>query len=336
MKFATYKDGTRDGRLHIVSKDMQYTLPSTTCPTLQYALDNWDRVLADLQAEYDGLNTGQATGVLDFDSTLCHAPLPRAYQWVDGSAYVNHAHLARKAFGGELPESFWYDPLMYQGAGHYTLGPCDDITYVDDDWGVDMEGELIVITDDVPLGTSAEDAQQYIRLVGAINDISLRGLMASEIAKNFGFIHGKGATTFTPVVVTLDELDGVWKNGTIDGIMQVDYNGSPMGRTDISLDCTFNMPQLIAHASKARPLCAGTVVGSGTISNRDTDGGSGKPISQGGVGYSCLLEMRFIEQIAYGTAKTPFMKSGDTVRIAVCDKQGTNLFGDIQQKTRKI
>ena len=336
MKLATYKDNTRDGRLHIVSRDMKMATPSAVCLCLQQALDTWDRVVDALQVEYDSLNAGEGIDVVEFDTALCHAPLPRAYQWVDGSAYVSHVELVRKARGATLPESFWHDPLMYQGASHYMIGANDDLYYGEENWGLDMEAEVVVITGDVPLGTSAEDAEKYVRLVGLVNDVSLRGLIPAELAKGFGFLHGKGATAFTPVVATLDELDGIWQDGGLDAVMEVDLNNVPMGRIQVSIDRTFDMLDLIAHASKTRPLCAGTIVGSGTISNLSKNKHLPQPISQGGNGYGCIAEMRCVETLVHGTPKTPFMSNGDTVRIGMGDKKGNSLFGDIYQTAVKV
>lgn len=336
MKFATYKDNSRDGCLHIVSQDMTKTTPASAVKTLQEALDHWDTVVDKLQAEYDALNNGQVDNISDFNSQYCAAPLPRAYQWVDGSAYVNHVELVRKARGAVLPDTFWEDPLMYQGGSDSMLGAHDDIPLGDKSWGMDMEAEIVVFTGDVPAGTTPQEAEHYIRLVGCVNDVSMRGLIPDELAKGFGFLQSKPPTAFSPVVVTLDELNGVWQDGTINGTMEVDFNGQPLGRTSILDDCTFNMTRLISHAAKTRPLGAGSIVGSGTISNRDANGGPGKPIANGGLGYSCLAEIRCVETILHGKPKTPFMVAGDKVRIAVRDANGNNLFGDINQKVIEI
>jgi fumarylacetoacetate (FAA) hydrolase len=314
MKLATLKDRTRDGRLVVVSKDL--TLCSEVghiARTLQAALDDWAHVAPRLKRVYDA-----------------HSPLPRAYQWADGSAYVNHVELVRKARGAEMPASFWEDPLIYQGGSDSFLPPRDPIRMADEAYGIDMEGEIAVIVDDVPMGASIDEARAAIRLVMLVNDVSLRGLIPGELAKGFGFYQSKPSSAFSPVAVTPDELGDAWDGGKLHLPLSVDLNGKPFGRADAGKDMTFDFPQLIAHAAKTRPLSAGTIIGSGTVSNK-LDGAPGKPVGEGGVGYSCIAEIRMIETIAGGKPLTPFMKFGDTVRIEMKDKTGHSIFGAIEQ-----
>ena len=334
MKLASLKNG-RDGKLVVVSKDItQYTDASRVAPTMQAALDNWDQVSPGLQELAQGLETGSVP-VERFHERECASPLPRAYQWADGSAYINHVELVRKARGAEVPESFYEDPLMYQGGSDSFLGPRDDIVMpTDDGWGIDMEGEIAVITGDVPMGVTADEAGAYIRLVMLVNDVSLRGLIPGELAKGFGFFQSKPSSAFSPCAVTPDELGGAWKNGAVHLPLLVNYNGEPFGRANAGKDLTFNFPQLIAHAAKSRPLAAGTIIGSGTVSNK-LDDGPGKPVNEGGDGYSCIAEIRMIETIYDGAAKTPFMKFGDTVEIKMKDENGKSIFGAICQKVSK-
>jgi len=334
MKLASIKHG-RDGKLVIVSKDLtRYTDASRIAPTMQAALDDWDKVEPELQALARSLESGGAP-VERFHERECASPLPRAYQWADGSAYLNHVELVRKARGAEVPESFYEDPLMYQGGSDSFLGPRDDIEMpTDDGWGIDMEGEVAVITGDAPMGVSAKEAGEYIRLIMIVNDVSLRGLIPAELAKGFGFFQSKPSSAFSPCAVTPDELGEAWDGGAVHLPLLVNYNGEAFGRANAALDLTFNFPQLIAHAAKSRPLCAGTIIGSGTVSNK-LDGGPGKPVSEGGAGYSCIAEIRMIETIYEGGAKTPFMKFGDTVEIKMKDKDGHSIFGAIEQKVVK-
>ena len=334
MKLASIKHG-RDGKLVIVSKDLtRYTDASRIAPTMQAALDDWDKVEPELQALARSLESGGAP-VERFHERECASPLPRAYQWADGSAYLNHVELVRKARGAEVPESFYEDPLMYQGGSDSFLGPRDDIEMpTDDGWGIDMEGEVAVITGDTPMGVSAKEAGEYIRLIMIVNDVSLRGLIPAELAKGFGFFQSKPSSAFSPCAVTPDELGEAWDGGAVHLPLLVNYNGEAFGRANAALDLTFNFPQLIAHAAKSRPLCAGTIIGSGTVSNK-LDGGPGKPVSEGGAGYSCIAEIRMIETIYEGGAKTPFMKFGDTVEIKMKDKDGHSIFGAIEQKVVK-
>lgn len=330
MKLATLKDRTRDGRLVVVSKDL--TLCSEVghiARTLQAALDDWAHVAPRLKRVYDGMMTGSQP-TMRFHEHDAHSPLPRAYQWADGSAYVNHVELVRKARGAEMPASFWEDPLIYQGGSDSFLPPRDPIRMADEAYGIDMEGEIAVIVDDVPMGASIDEARAAIRLVMLVNDVSLRGLIPGELAKGFGFYQSKPSSAFSPVAVTPDELGDAWDGGKLHLPLSVDLNGKPFGRADAGKDMTFDFPQLIAHAAKTRPLSAGTIIGSGTVSNK-LDGAPGKPVGEGGVGYSCIAEIRMIETIASGKPLTPFMKFGDTVRIEMKDKTGHSIFGAIEQ-----
>ena len=330
MKLASLKGG-RDGRLVVVSKDLAwFTDASHIAPTLQAALDHWGRCEGDLRGLADSLELG-AVPRERFHEHSAASPLPRAYQWADGSAYVNHVQLVRQARGAEIPESFWTDPLMYQGGSDGFLGPRDPIPLADEAWGCDLEGEVAVVTGDVPQGASREQGLAAIRLVMLCNDVSLRNLIPNELAKGFGFFQSKPASAFSPVAVTPDELTG-WKDGKLSGALEVEVNGQPLGRADPSVDMTFDFVTLIAHAAKTRSLSAGSIVGSGTISNRGPDGGPGKPISEGGLGYSCLAEVRTVETILRGKPETPFLKAGDTVRIEMRDEKRHSIFGAIEQE----
>ncbi|MBX9452503.1 MAG: fumarylacetoacetate hydrolase family protein [Neoaquamicrobium sediminum] len=334
MKLASLKNGTRDGRLVVVSKDLtRYTDASFLVPNLQAALDDWRRIAPHLEALAESLDHGSVPSER-FHEHDAHSPLPRAYQWADGSAYVNHVELVRKARGAELPESFWTDPLMYQGGSDSFLGPRDPIVMADDAWGIDMEGEIAVIVDDVPAGASVDVARDAIRLVMLVNDVSLRRLIPDELAKGFGFFHGKPSSAFSPVAVTPEELGEAWDGGRLHLPLCVDLNGKPFGRANAGIDMTFDFPTLIAHAAKTRPLAAGTIVGSGTVSNK-LDGGPGKTIAEGGVGYSCLAELRIVETLENGKATSNFMRFGDTVRIEMKDKDGHSIFGAIEQVVEK-
>jgi len=266
-----------------------------------------------------------------FHEHAAASPLPRAYQWADGSAYVNHVALVRQARAADMPESFWTDPLMYQGGSDGFLGPRDAIPLKDEAWGCDLEGEIAVITGDVPLGASREEALAAVRLVMLCNDVSLRNLIPGELAKGFGFFQSKPASAFSPVAVTPDALPN-WKDGKLSGKLEVELNGKPLGEADAGVDMTFDFGTLIAHAAKTRALAAGTIIGSGTVSNRDKDGGPGKPIGQGGVGYSCLAEVRTVETILAGKPETPFLKAGDVVRIEMADARRHTIFGAIEQE----
>jgi fumarylacetoacetate (FAA) hydrolase len=334
MKLATLKDSTRDGRLVVVSKDLtQCSEVGHIARTLQAALDDWAYVGPRLERVAEGIETG-AQPTIRFHEHDAASPLPRAYQWADGSAYVNHVELVRRARNAEMPESFWTDPLMYQGGSDSFLGPRDPIPLGDEAWGADMEGEIAVILGDVPMGASVDEARDAIRLVLLVNDVSLRGLIPSELAKGFGFFQSKPSSAFSPVAVSPDELGSAWDGGKLSLPLKVDLNGKPFGRADAGVDMTFNFPQLIAHAAKTRPLVAGTIIGSGTVSNK-LDGGPGKPVADGGAGYSCIAEIRTIETINLGVPKTPFLHFGDTVRIEMKDDEGHSIFGAIEQTVTK-
>jgi len=335
MKLATLKDGSRDGKLVVVNERLTYcTDASHIAPTLQAALDDWAAVAPKLALLAESLSH-EAVPTIRFHEHDALSPLPRAYQWADGSAYVNHVELVRKARGAQMPDSFWTDPLMYQGGSDTFLAPRDPIRMRDEAWGIDMEGEIAVVTGDVPMGISPEEALEAIQLVMIVNDVSLRGLIPAELGKGFGFFQSKPSSAFSPVAVTPDELGDAWKDGKLHLPLSVDLNGAPFGRAHAGVDMTFDFGQLIAHAAKSRNLGAGTIIGSGTVSNK-LDGGPGKPVSEGGVGYSCIAEIRMIETINDGQAKTPFMKFGDTVRIEMLDAEGHSIFGAIEQTVEKV
>jgi fumarylacetoacetate (FAA) hydrolase len=322
MKLASLRSG-RDGLLVVVSDDLSlYADASSVAPTMQAALDDWSECEPQLRA----LVPDRPLAVDDLA-----APLPRAYQWADGSAYVNHVALVRKARGAEMPESFWTDPLMYQGASDHMLAPHEPIPLADEAWGCDLEAEVVVVTKDVRLGATREEALAAIVLVGLVNDVSLRNLIPAELAKGFGFFQSKPASTLSPVFVTPDALGAAWRDGKLHRPMLVELNGKPFGRADAGIDMTFDFGTLVAHAAKTRYLGAGTIIGSGTISNRGPDGGPGKPIDQGGLGYSCIAEVRTVETILEGKPKTPFLKRGDRVRIEMKDEAGRSIFGAIDQ-----
>ncbi|WP_348672540.1 fumarylacetoacetate hydrolase family protein [uncultured Abyssibacter sp.] len=335
MKLATLRDGTRDGRLLVVSGSLREAVlaPYTT---LQAALDDWEEAEPQLQMAADALATGRMDDAFPFDPAACESPLPRAYQWADGSAYVNHVELVRRARGAELPESFWSDPLMYQGGSDSFLGPRDAIEIFDRGWGADFEAEIAVVTDDVPMGASTELAAERIRLIMLVNDVSLRNLIPGELAKGFGFFQSKPSSAFSPVAVTPDELGGAWDGRKLYGVMSTDLNGEAFGRPETGEDMTFDFPQLVAHAARTRNLTAGTIIGSGTISNRGDDGGPGKPGSDGGRGYSCIAERRMLDKIETGEFRTPFLEDGDTVRIEMLDDDGDSIFGAIEQTVAEI
>jgi fumarylacetoacetate (FAA) hydrolase len=330
MKLASLKGG-RDGRLVVVSDDLAWCADAAhIAPTLQAALDDWHHVSPLLESLATDL-AHEAIPMRRFHEREAAAPLPRAYQWADGSAYVNHVALVRQARGAEMPETFWHDPLVYQGGSDGFLGPRDAIPIADESWGCDMEAEVMVVTGDVPQGATREQALAAIRLVGLTNDVSLRNLIPGELAKGFGFFQSKPASAFSPVFVTPDALGDSWRDGKLHGALNVDLNGQPFGRADAGVDMTFDFGTLIAHLAKTRTLSAGTIVGSGTVSNRDSDGGPGKPISQGGLGYSCIAEVRTVETIQHGKPETPFLKAGDTVRIWMDDEKHHPVFGVIEQ-----
>jgi fumarylacetoacetate (FAA) hydrolase len=341
MKLATFRNGTRDGALAIVSRDLSMAALSRDVvaglETMQQLLDGWEEWASKVERVSSELNEAVETGrrvpfsVRNFDAASCMAPLPRAFQWADGSAYVNHVELVRRARNAEMPSSFWTDPLMYQGGSDAFLGPRDDVEVADESYGIDLEGELAVITDDVPMATSAEDAEDHIRLLMLVNDVSLRNLIPGELAKGFGFFHGKPSTAFSPVAVTPDELAGAWRDGRVHLPLLAAINGVPLGRPNAGVDMTFNFPQLIAHAAKTRRLGAGTIIGSGTVSNKSADGGPGKAVSEGGLGYTCLAELRVVETIVHGKPSTPFLKFGDRVKLDMLDQDGSSVFGSIEQ-----
>nr|WP_319386531.1 fumarylacetoacetate hydrolase family protein [uncultured Roseibium sp.] len=334
MKLATLKDGSRDGKLVVVNERLTYcTDAGHIAPTLQAALDDWDAVAPKLALLAESLSH-EAVPTIRFHEHDALSPLPRAYQWADGSAYVNHVELVRKARGAQMPDSFWTDPLMYQGGSDTFLAPRDPIRMRDEAWGIDMEGEIAVVTGDVPMGVGPEEARNAIQLVMIVNDVSLRGLIPAELGKGFGFFQSKPSSAFSPVAVTPEELGDAWQDGKLHLPLNVDLNGAPFGRAQAGVDMTFDFGQLIAHAAKSRNLGAGTIIGSGTVSNK-LDGGPGKPVSEGGVGYSCIAEIRMIETINDGQAKTPFMKFGDMVRIEMLDADGHSIFGAIEQTVEK-
>lgn len=330
MKLASLKQG-RDGRLVVVSRDLtRYADATHIAPTLQAALDNWVRASPRLGTLAEEVELGSVP-TSRFHEHECVSPLPRAYQWADGSAYVNHVELVRKARGADMPATFWTDPLMYQGGSDSFLGPRDSIPLADESWGCDMEGEVAVIVGDVRAGATTDDAQKAIRLVMLANDVSLRNLIPNELAKGFGFFQSKPSSAFSPVAVTPDELGSMWDGARLNGALNVKLNGEPFGRASTKVDMTFDFPTLIAHAAKTRALSAGTIIGSGTVSNRGDDGGPGKPIAEGGVGYSCIAEVRMIETIQHGAPKTAFLKRGDRVEIEMLDSRSHSVFGRIDQ-----
>ena len=324
MKLASLKHG-RDGALVVVSRDLSRAVKVPgVAATLQAALDNWAQAKPKLEAVYQRLNDGLEEGAFAFDQSACHSPLPRAYHWADGSAYVNHVELVRKARGAEIPESFWHDPLMYQGGSESFIPPHSPIQMADEAWGIDLEAEIAVITDDVPMGATASEAAGHIQLLMLVNDVSLRNLIPGELAKGFGFYQSKPSSSFSPVAITPDELGDTWRDGKVHRPLVSHINDVLFGQPDAGVDMTFNFPTLVAHAAKTRPLGAGTIIGSGTVSNYDRSAGS-----------SCLAEKRMLEIIESGEAKTPFLKFGDRVRIEMFDAAGHSLFGAIDQTVEK-
>lgn len=324
MKLASLKYG-RDGKLVVVSKDLSnYVSAESVATTMQEALDNWQTAEPKLKTIYNDLENGKIAGE-KFDPALCDAPLPRGYHWVDGSAYVTHVELVRKARGAELPASFWEDPLVYMGASDAFIGPHDDVLAGSEDWGIDFEAEVVVITDDVPAGTSAKDASEHIKLISIINDVSLRNLIPGELAKQFGFYQSKPQTSFAPVFVTPDELGGAWDGKKIHLPLHAILNGETVGSPNAGIDMTFDFCRLVEHSAKSRSLMAGTVIGSGTVSNKGSEDGS-----------CCLAEVRCLETIANGKPTTPFMSFGDRVEIDMFDKDGKTIFGRIDQKVVKF
>ncbi|WP_299597841.1 fumarylacetoacetate hydrolase family protein [uncultured Microbulbifer sp.] len=335
MKLASLKSG-RDGLLVVVSDDLtRMASAAEIAPTLQNALDDWAEKSVQLEALQQKLNRGEIEGEA-FDQSKCHSPLPRAYHWADGSAYVNHVELVRKARNAEMPESFWTDPLMYQGGSDTFLAPREPVKMPQSDgFGIDFEAEIAVITDDVPMGVSAEKALTHIKLVMLVNDVSLRGLIPNELGKGFGFYQSKPSSAFSPVCVTPEQLGKNWNEGKLSLPLVSELNGDKFGEPNAGIDMTFHFGQLIAHAAKTRPLGAGTIIGSGTVSNK-LDGGPGKPVKEGGVGYSCIAEIRMIETIQNGKPTTAFMQFGDRIAIEMLDDTGRSIFGRIEQQVEKI
>ncbi|MGL5028148.1 MAG: fumarylacetoacetate hydrolase family protein [Shewanella oncorhynchi] len=322
MKLASYNNGRRDGQLMLVSRDLTKTVAvPAIAHTMQQLLDGWDLLRPQLQELYDALNEGMLDNAQAFDEAKCLSPLPRAYQWADGSAYVNHVELVRKARGAEMPETFWTDPLFYQGGSDSFIAPKADIPLASEDWGIDFESEIAVITDDVPMGVSTANAAKHIKLLMLVNDVSLRNLIPGELAKGFGFFQSKPSSSFSPVAVTPDELGVRWEDSKVHLPLITYLNGELFGRPNAGVDMTFNFSQLVSHVAKTRPLGAGAIIGSGTISNYDRSAGS-----------SCLAEKRMLEVIAEGKATTPFMRFGDTVRIEMLDDNDVTIFGSIDQK----
>jgi fumarylacetoacetate (FAA) hydrolase len=326
VKLATLKRGGRDGRLAVVSRDLAHcVLVPGIAPTLQAALDDWDTLGPKLAERAAALELSVAPpDVMSFDPAQCAAPLPRAYHWVDGSAYVNHVELVRKARGAPMPASFWTDPLVYQGGSDDLLGAHDAVPFADESWGIDLEAEIAVITGDVPMGTSVGEAAGRIRLVTLVNDWSLRNLIPGELAKGFGFYQSKPATSFAPVAATPDELGDAWRDCKVHLPLVSRINGADFGRPDAGTDMTFNFAQLIAHVTRTRRLGAGAIVGSGTVSNYDRTRGA-----------SCLAERRMLEQLESGSPRTPFLKFGDRVEIEMLDREGRNLFGTLDNRVQR-
>jgi fumarylacetoacetate (FAA) hydrolase len=321
VKLASLRDGGRDGTLVVVNSGLTHCVRvPDIAGTLQAAIEDWSLAAPALEQIYQALDTGSAARAESFDPKGCASPLPRAYQFADGSAYVNHVELVRKARGAEMPPSFWTDPLMYQGLSDAFLGPCDDIAVADESWGIDFEAEVAVIVDDVPMGVSPDAAGGHIKLLMLVNDVSLRNLIPPELAKGFGFFHGKPTSAFSPVAVAPEALGAAWDGARLHGPLLSSVNGKIIGRPDAGTDMTFDFPALIAHAAKTRRLSAGTIIGSGTVSNRDRAAGS-----------SCLAEVRVLETLETGKARTPFLKFGDRVRIEMQDAAGRSIFGAIDQ-----
>ncbi len=326
MKLASLKTETRDGALIVVSRDLSRAVSAIdVAPTLQWAVENWSAVKPQLQELSDALNAGDVAGSFAFDETEVASPLPRAFQWLDGSAYLSHVELVRKARGAEMPDSFLQEPLMYQGSSDYFTGPHDPVIVASEDWGVDLEAEVAIITDDVPMLCSPEDARQHIKLVMLVNDTSLRHIIPAELNKGFGFLNGKGVTAFSPVAVTPDELAGNWDGAKVDLPLTVHVNDEKLGSPLAGVDNYFDFSRLIAHATKTRTLTAGTIIGSGTVSNHDR--------SQG---FCCLSEKRALEVVNEGKAKTPFFKFGDRVRVEMFDTFGHSIFGAIDQEIQAL
>ncbi|UZF92927.1 fumarylacetoacetate hydrolase family protein [Bosea sp. NBC_00550] len=331
MKLASLSHG-RDGRLVVVSRDLtRATDAFPVVATLQAALDDWERHAPRLADLAESLEHGSVPS-FRFHEHHCAAPLPRAYQWLDGSAYVNHVDLVRKARGAAMPDSFWTDPLMYQGGSDVTLGPRQPVLARSEEDGIDFEAEIAVVTGDVPMGASRAEALGHIRLIMLANDVSLRNRIPGELAKGFGFVQSKPASAFSPVAVTPDELGSAWQDGKLSLPLLAQVNGTLFGKPDAGVDMTFDFGTLVAHAAATRRLSAGTIIGSGTVSNRDSDGGPGRPAAEGGLGYACIAEQRMVETIRQGEPQTPFLRFGDTVRIEMKDAAGHSIFGAIEQE----
>ncbi|WP_244826835.1 MULTISPECIES: fumarylacetoacetate hydrolase family protein [unclassified Caballeronia] len=326
MKLATLKDGTRDGQLVVVSRDLRTAaIADGIVSTLQRALDDWAFYAPQLMDVYEALNQSRARNSFTFEPKACMAPLPRAFQWADGSAYVNHVELVRRARGAEMPPEFWTDPLMYQGGSDDFIGPTDDIVCASESFGIDFEAEVAVITSDVPMAPTPDEALKSVRLLMLVNDVSLRNLIPPELAKGFGFFQSKPASAFAPVAVTPDELGDAWSEGRVHRPMIVHWNGKKVGQPECGVDMVFHFGQLIAHAAKTRNLRAGSIVGSGTISNKDARRG-----------YCCIAEKRCLEVIEHGAAETEFMKFGDSVKIEMFDERGKSIFGAIDQAVTQL
>ena len=326
MKLATYKDGSRDGQLVVVSRDLSTAHYATGIASkLQQVLDDWNFMSPQLQDLYETLNDGKSRHAFPFEAERCMAPLPRAYQWADGSAFINHVELVRKARNAEMPDTFYTDPLMYQGGSDDFIGPHDEVVVASEDFGIDFEAEIAVITADVGMGTNAEQAIDGVRLVMLANDVSLRNLIPAELAKGFGFFQSKPATAFSPVAVTVDELGDAWQGGRLHMTLQSTWNGRKVGMCEAGPEMTFHFGQLIAHICKTRNVRAGSVIGSGTVSNKDW-----------AHGYSCIAEKRAIETIEGGKPVTEFMKFGDTIRIEAKAKDGQSVFGAIEQRVVRL
>ncbi len=325
MKLGSLKEGGRDGSLVVVSRDLQRAVRTTgVVDTLQRALEDWSNLAPRLNALYESLNDGAAEGAFDLDHALLAAPLPRAYEFVDGSAYLPHVARVRRARGAEVPESFYTDPLMYQAVSAGFMGPRDPVRVTSEEYGIDLEAELVVITDDVPMAVSADAAAEHIQLIGLVNDVSLRNLIPGELAKGFGFLQSKPRSALSPVFVTPDELGGAWRDSKVHLPMLTHVNGTWFGAPQAGVDMQFNFAQLVAHAARTRPLSAGTIVGSGTIANEDTT-----------LGASCFAELRTVEALRDGKPSTPFMAFGDTVRIEMLDAAGDSIFGAIEQRIER-
>ncbi len=329
MKLASLKGPTRDGTLAVVNRALTRATPAHgVAPTLQHALEQWDRVAPALARLAQSLERSDSAGEIDFAAALAAghvaAPLPRAYEWLDGSAYLSHVERVRRARNATVPESFHRDPLMYQGGAGAMMGPRDPIRVLSEDWGVDLEGEMGAIVGDVAMGATPDEAARAVRLVTLVNDVSFRRLIPAELAKGFGFVNGKGANALAPVALTPDELGDDWRDGRVHRPLACDVNGQRLGAPDAGVDCAFGLFELVAHAARTRDLAAGTLVGTGTVSNQDA-----------GVGFACLMEKRLVEQVERGEAATPFLRFGDTVRLEMQGRDGASLFGAIEQRVQR-